>query len=308
MRRIYEIDILQAAHDSLEGVMGQLYPDLYDPALTSDALPAFRDLVELFTQRLATTTNELAASRRRLLYRMLVRYMGEGFEPGDITIATFNQDLQVEKILEHLGKAKRWSRVADALFCFPHMYATGAWKAVTAPSGGGLEIFEEAPEDRTDCIRVLKLHGSLNWYSTHNSRRLSPDAMFRKDRPLRVTCRKTIDPTMGFSGPSRRVYSIPVVIPPVNHKTSVLHDNLRSVWSLAEQRLREADELVVFGYSCPALDFESSNLLRRANRKRPARARTIVIDPVGSVASRYIEMLEPTQLQYFPSANAFLER
>jgi hypothetical protein len=47
-------------------------------------------------------------------------------------------------------------------------------------------------------------------------------------------------------------------------------------------------------------------MLRRTNNRRPAGARTTIIDPDGHVASRYIGLLAPSRLEYFASAKAFL--
>jgi hypothetical protein len=155
-------------------------------------------------------------------------------------------------------------------------------------------------------VFLLKLHGSLNWYSTHRSATPSRSAMFNTDRRLSVTRRKTIAPAMTVKGPKRSEYTLPVIVPPVTHKSSVLPDALAPVWALAERRLIEADHVIVFGYSCPPLDFESANLLVRAQRRRAPDARLSIIDPNPAIASRYIELLAPSRLSYYADAKAFL--
>ena len=67
-----------------------------------------------------------------------------------------------------------------------------------------------------------------------------------------------------------------------------------------------ADEIVVFGYSCPMLDFESANLLRRSQRDETPARRISVIDPNPAVVSRYMELMKPCRLRYYPSAEYFL--
>jgi hypothetical protein len=109
---------------------------------------------------------------------------------------------------------------------------------------------------------------------------------------------------MPYAGGKRKMYTLPVVVPPVTHKSAVLHNALKPVWSESEEALKKCNELVIFGYSCPSLDFESSNQLRRALRGK--NAHISVIDPDGAVAARYIDLLAPERLSYFPSANAFL--
>jgi hypothetical protein len=110
---------------------------------------------------------------------------------------------------------------------------------------------------------------------------------------------------MRVSG-KRSVYALPVVVPPVTHKSSVLPTALGPVWALAEERLAEADRVVVFGYSCPALDFESANLLRRSQERRSKKASFTVIDPDGAVANRYITLLGLSRLYYYASAHDYL--
>jgi hypothetical protein len=69
----YGIDVMSGIYDSLEGVMARLYPDLYNRRLERQAMSAFRALLALFTDRLASTTNDLHATQKRYLYRMLSR-------------------------------------------------------------------------------------------------------------------------------------------------------------------------------------------------------------------------------------------
>lgn len=91
---------------------------------------------------------------------------------------------------------------------------------------------------------------------------------------------------------SRSVYTFPVVVPPVTHKSSILPDALGPVWELVERRLIEANEVIVFGYSCPALDFESANLLRRSLSARQSATGAFHASPTtGCVVARFIGRL-----------------
>lgn len=161
LRETYDIDILSSTEDSLEGVMARLYPDLFNPLLKDKSLVAFRALLQLFTDRLARTTNGLRATRKRLLYRILSRYLAEGTDPSEITIITFNQDLQVEKTLELLSSTARWGEIGSRLFSFPNLYsvASDTWENVTGPTHGGEDDLFKLGDPDKDCLRVLKLMG-----------------------------------------------------------------------------------------------------------------------------------------------------
>lgn len=303
MKATYDADITARSTDSLEAVMGQIYTDIFNRALKDSATVALRALLQLFTRRLAETTNGIEATNKRWVYRIITHYLAEKVDPGNIAIVTFNQDLQVEKCLSLMRKSARWKRVADQLFNFPTCYGIGEHK-MTAPTGTPeTDLFtEDSPV--TECIRVLKLHGSLNWYSIHNSATPSPTAMFNPRRALSLTRRQVITPNMPLSRATRSAYTLPVIVPPVSHKSAVLHDALKDVWWDSEAALREADDVVIFGYSCPDLDFESSNLLLRAQKGNDAAIS--VIDPDGGIARRYIDLLNPRRLYYYPSARDFL--
>jgi hypothetical protein len=306
-RKTYGTDICGPPNDSMERVMAGLYPDLFNTALENKALPAFRALLRLFTDRLASTTNNLEATQKRFLYRIINNFLWQKVDPQDITIITFNQDLQVEKILERLSTEKHHAKCWERVFAFPSLYAVPktAWKEITGPRSKSADVFPVT--DDQECLQVLKLHGSLNWYSTHNSRTPTRRAMLNQKRRLSVTRRRLIDPDMRVKTESRSVYTFPVVVPPVTHKSSVLPGALGPVWELAERRLIEADRVIVFGYSCPALDFESANLLRRASETRDHAPQWTVIDPAGEVATRYISLLGLSQLKYYRYAQDYLE-
>ena len=305
MREVYGADIGQGEEDSLEATMGQIYTDLFNPALEDRAREAFRGLLQLFNRRLAETTNNIDATHKRLLYRILTHYLGGcGVKPEDLTIITFNQDLQVEKCLLLMSETARWKKYSAQLFNFPWLYRIGGHE-LTAPirKRRSAPLFERSPEV-DDSVHVLKLHGSLNWYSKYDSPAPSPEELFDPERNLAITRRKVISPTMGYTGESEQTYTLPVVVPPVTHKSAVLHNALKAVWGEAEDALKRCDELVIFGYSCPPLDFESSNQLRRAQRGRDAHIS--VIDPNSAVVARYIDLLAASHLSYFPSASKFL--
>lgn len=306
VRNTYELEIVAPAHDRLEGIMGLIYTDLFNPILADDALVAFRRLLRLFTRRLAATTNGIEATNKRVVYRTIAYYLSHGVRPEDLTIITFNQDIQVEKMLAEMSSVGRWSALKDKIFAFPYLYSFAATPDVTSTSGAVAKF--DVGGDPNDCVRLLKLHGSLNWYSSHSSNAPSRAAMFNPDRRISITRRRLIDPGMSLQSTQRSMYTLPVLVPPVSHKSSVLHKEMAQLWQLAEARLRSADELVIVGYSCPASDVESSNQLRRSQAGRPSSANISVVDPAPAAAERYITLLDAQCVHYYASAHAFLSR
>jgi hypothetical protein len=70
----------------------------------------------------------------------------------------------------------------------------------------------------------------------------------------------------------------PVVIPPLLRKPIVDDSVIRSIWGLAREKLLEAENVIVIGYSAPATDFYAAWLLRSTVGRRSG-ASVEVINP-----------------------------
>ncbi len=305
----YGLNILQRENDSLEKVMTMIYTDVFDPNLAGNASRVFRELITLFNRRLADTTNNLKATQQRYLYRIISYYLKIGVKPKNITIITFNQDIQIEKVLYKLAGTERYKNIGT-IFNFPYCYSIPLSSVdVTIPKATKNEkdLFKLANNSNLKGIRILKLHGSLNWYSTHMSTRPSPHAMFNPNRVIRITRRQIIDPQMTFTG-GRTQYTFPVIVPPVTRKSAILHNYIKPLWGMAEQKIKAANEIVIFGYSCPVMDFESSNLIQRSLKEAAKYEDLSIIDLDSSVLRRYIDLIKPPQITCYPSAADFLQR
>lgn len=109
-------------------------------------------------------------------------------------------------------------------------------------------------------IKVLKLHGSINWYGSKDSElevlevknllnreRMRSFANHGKDIPLTVLGHR---PTHQPDGSVNRV---PLIVPPSLSKGAE-QAVLQRVWTAAQHELSEAETVVVIGYSLPPTD------------------------------------------------------
>jgi len=282
-------------------ILGILYADLYNPRLATRATAAFRSALRVVTKRLADTTNDLLPKSRGNLYHILRLWLECGIDPSAITIITFNQDLQIEKMLHYIQGTRKWG--ARPIFNFPYCYCLPKYR-ITNPTSPGKLVFPIG-NPRTTGIKVLKLHGSLNWHSKHLSRNPSPRSLFNRQRELFLTTRSTISKSLRVRG-KRSLYSFPVVIPPVVHKAGILHGDLEPVWEAAYRALRKAKEIVVFGYSCPQADYESANLISRGVRHNKNRPIFSVIDPSPATFQRYVELTGLRHLRFSRGPEGFI--
>jgi len=299
VKNFYHVDLMAPASDRLEAIMAMLYADIFHPDFGDDVFEHFRDLVRLYNRRIARTTNSLKPSNKSLLFRMLLPYLRNSSEIDDVTFVTFNQDIHIERTLSRYvtyGKYKKLGQLLD----FPGCYRVNC-SDFTSPTTGSVTKFEHI-DPSNGGPRILKLHGSLNWFSVHNSRNVSRKSLFRSDRKMRITSRSELSSSLTITG-KRRQYMFPIVVPPVLNKASILHNLLKPIWSEAETALSEADEVVFYGYSCPESDIESANMIRRGVQRH---ANVSLIDPNPAVLTRYMDLLDVGHLSYYKNGEFFV--
>ena len=306
---LYGVDPLVESNDNLEGILVKVHSDLL--SLGSRAAgrgvreEMFRNLVFLLNSRMANTTNGLKPTKTSNIRRILSLYLDEkSFAPKDICLVTFNYDLHIERNLHKMGDLKMFGARKGEIFNFPHLYGLGEDIAITNPSGN-VPTFSMAASPREGKISLLKLHGSLNWYSAHTSSKPSYDALSNASREIRVTSRTEVDPYMSLKG-KKQLATYPVVVPPIVGKATVFHQRVKKVWATAQKRLSSATEVVIFGYSFPPGDYESINMLENTvgNNKQCRHVRIINPDPSVVLRMGLIPKNKPITL--FPDVGSFL--
>lgn len=101
-------------------------------------------------------------------------------------------------------------------------------------------------------VKILKLHGSLNWMLCEQCKRME---IFNELETFRIKkyCRNI----------NCNSILIPFIVPPVWNK-NVYVERLQSLWKEAINILEKADRIIIIGYSFPALDLYSIDLIRLA--------------------------------------------
>ena len=122
-----------------------------------------------------------------------------------------------------------------------------------------------------------------------------------------MTPRTNITMDMTFTR-NRTEYTCPLMCPPVTHKAGILHRDIMPIWSTAETALKHAHKILVFGYSCPKMDFESANLLRRTVPNNKNLKAFYIIDPNARVFQRYADLTQLNSLYYFRTPEEYLLR
>jgi hypothetical protein len=120
--------------------------------------------------------------------------------------------------------------------------------------------------------RVLKLHGSLNWWVRGDASTLAN--VFSK-KPVLVTAPR-------FNQPSHMIRQI---IPPIYGKVFD-HSHWRKLWNSAFIALTEAERWIVIGCSIVDTDYHLQALLRRSVKKRKGQNRRLSVTLVDRVKIR----------------------
>lgn len=99
---------------------------------------------------------------------------------------------------------------------------------------------------------ILKLHGSVDWFSCINEKCRAWQKVFPLSKPLQTYyCSECHEPLENL------------LIPPILNKTYRQYSFIRRIWNLAAQEVRSANEIIIWGYSLPTTDFYSKWLLRQ---------------------------------------------
>lgn len=127
----------------------------------------------------------------------------------------------------------------------------------------------------THPIRLLKLHGSLNWDRSNGE---NPEQLRLRDAPY---C------------PANRAKK--EVVPPVWNKEVLNDPVLKELWKEARKRLPTGKVLVVIGYSAPQTDLVSQALIRVSASERKSNQKLthlIVVNPDREARNDVINLVE----------------
>jgi hypothetical protein len=214
---------------------------------------------------------------------LLLRYLEDEVKPKQSTsVITFNYDIGLDLAMhcKHLG---------------PNY------------------VIEPAPAEPHG-ISLLKLHGSLNWATEMETKKIRPlhlSDYLARYRVL-VGSRSTEIPVpigsqlvQFFSqhqGQAARVDEEPLIVPPSWNKADY-HQALSDVWASAAKHLSEAESIFIIGYSLPETDSFFRHLFALGSVGTSPLRRLVVFNPDPAVDRRFRELLGPGALaryQFFP--------
>lgn len=181
------------------------------------------------------------------------------------TVLTLNYDTLIENAIASHSLWDPFNRqrlmVRDVLRDLPPLPDTGA------RLGGPL----------ADTFRLLKLHGSLDWWAVPNDQ--SGATLNREEM------HGGFEELYEISAEERQ-YQLPgrerFIIPPLSTKSTYYRNPLvRELWQQASAALKRASRISMIGYSLPPADPVITNMLRTALTDRDVRVDLVNPDPEG---------------------------
>ena len=244
--------------------------------------------VRLYGMRLQVTTfigHVLLELTHNSLSPLHVK-LADGLTDSD-TVISFNYDLLMDYALEH---TKKWFPNSGYRIAFKQVIEHDKFLPLITTSEFG--------------IPYLKLHGSLNWLYGISPYRI----LFNAPAPtgediflLKSINHEIIPGPMDIAGKHEYTenniyYDLhSLIIAPLKDKPYYsMPKALLSLWNLAANAMKMADELILIGYSMPESDTKSRGLIQQAKKGHP------VLSLVDINPNPVIERLE-SLLNYKPS-------
>lgn len=283
----------------MEEVFNYLYSQAFSEEPTDECLEAYWGLIRMYSAAIARTTNPLTGTSR-FGVGALFKHLWRSRADREVTFVTFNQDLLIEKALTNASSLARYD---DIPWSIANCYGIQFQRMLMDSRDPRVM---SAPD--LESLKVLKMHGSLNWVYTVRSGQDPKNSVRNPRTAFRCIVNQQVRADVRYSvgeGQSRDL--LPVVVPPIYEKASRYGRVVGDVWTQADEAIRAADELIVFGYSFPDADFAARSLLRSAYHHNPNLNSVSVIDIDAQIAARVAAMLGAEVLHHYQTVPVFAQ-
>lgn len=197
----------------------------------------YLDLIGLVANVLRVDPNQIKSSKH---YSLIQNWISNLNSRGD-SIITFNYDLILEQVLSEL----KWNPL------------TGYCMDFYMP---GLDRLIPWVEPKANQLKLLKLHGSLNW-------QMEKDALYDvSDKRIYLSVKDVGSYwNESYQGYYKEKYSYyPYIIPPLIGK-KYENKSIQRLWHISRSFLENAKRIFLIGYSLPESDVIAEYMLREAN-------------------------------------------
>jgi len=299
MQREFGIDPFEGDF-GMEEVFNYIYTDAFSAAPSAGCLDAYWALIVMYRAAIGSTTNPLqGTSRSGIGY--LLRALLDHDRDRQVALVTFNQDLLIEKAIENTKKMAKYASL-------PWNVLNAYEVPFTRVSGIANSPQPFSSSDATT-LKVLKMHGSLNWVYRVRSGTDPKNSLRKPSGGLGCVNDAKVWPRLTHrpqgSSRARPHDVVPLIVPPIYEKSARYQSVLQPVWDAASKALREAEELIVFGYSFPDADFASKATIRQCLHGNNTLRTMHVIDVNPAIAGKIAGIVDVKSCHYYRNAATF---
>jgi hypothetical protein len=278
---------------------------LSETGTSAEIVDAYTDLVDIYRRVIRDTTDWIGEDRCRggPVGRLVATAVGAS---DSTTLMTFNHDLLLENEIYKRSRLRR-------LWCVEHGYGRFSdGRKVTAGKTKAVFDPHSSTCDSGERLKILKLHGSLNWYVRMQGKRPSPNVLAGRsgNQNVMITRRRKVPGQLRSTRPNRSGrtswYTWPVIVPPVYNKQALIQRFLPDVWKDARTELSRCDRALFFGYALPTADIEAEKLFQRSLAANEQLSAVHVVNPDPSTAERYARLLPMKALKWYPDIKEYM--
>lgn len=231
-------------------------------------------IAEDLEARVAKAADELCARTPPWL-RQIVRHWHE----HRCTVLTLNYDTLIETVSAIVPL--RGSKHIAARDLYPPLL-----------TDAGMRTGGRPPKPPLSTYRLLKLHGSTNWYYSGRSQARGEPIYFVPPPPYPRA--KSIRKSSHVERMNAVVDKYPFLVPPIYDKSALLtHETIRALWFEAGEALARARRVLCMGYSLPTSDLTMAHFLRTTCA---ADARFEVVNQSEEALSHFEKLFQGTRV------------
>ena len=229
-----------------------------------------------------------------LVTQSMKRANGEYSKLDPVSVISTNWDILLDNSIHSKLKARYKRKDITSKGVVDYCCNISSYRAGDDSVKAGLEILGKGGY----AVKLLKLHGSLNWLSCPRCNRLYVDfdqkiAVQQYKMPLnsKEKCRHCEN---NFGSHTSHALSSNLIMP--TFLKNLTNAQYKLVWHNAAIELSEASKIIFIGYSLPAADFEIRQMLSRMVRPD---AIIEVVDKAESASDTYIINLKKRYETFF---------
>jgi len=226
-------------------------------------------------------------------------------------ILTFNYDCILENLIyDHAHKMKKEYILGYGIeFNKTNLYDKPHDSQTVEEFKRKTELYEFLSNSSTQC-KLIKLHGSVNWFRPLYLRKDSPNvevkSPYSKQRIDQVILSYDKFWEQGKPDIDGEILN-PLMITPIRYKDKYIHERpFNELWKLARDYLNECKRLIIIGYSFPDTDTSIRKLIHNTFAQKQLEQLIIINPDRNAIAKAKNLIIQKKEVKIYENLKEFL--